>query len=122
FEGLETSLTTGAEQVERLTGYTYPSVSFEGVRPVVEQKPFWPEGEKIAAGMRQAAKGVRAAGKELEELGNDLPRLRSSLAQSRRVAEATRSALGAALKQQEKVEPLLRDVPEHAARLAEDLP
>jgi hypothetical protein len=38
------------------------------------------------------------------------------------VVSSTRQALATALKQQEKVEPLLKDVPREAARLAEDLP
>jgi methyl-accepting chemotaxis protein len=122
FKGLEDSLTTGAEQVERLAGYTYPAVRFEGLRPVVEQKQFWPEGEKIGEGMRKAAKGATAAGEELEQLTRDLPKLREALAESRKVATSTRDALGNALKQQEKVETLLRKVPDYAANLAEQLP
>ncbi len=122
FKGLEDSLTTGAEQVERLSGYTYPAVRFEGLRPIVEAKQFWPEGERIAEGMRKAAKGATAAGAELEQVTKDLPKLRESLAESRNVATATRQALGKALQQQEKVEALLKDVPQHAARLAEELP
>jgi chromosome segregation ATPase len=122
FQGLESSLTTGADEVERLSGYTYPLVSFDGLRPVIDRKPFWPEGEKIAAGMRKAARGAVAAGKELDSLAEDLPRLQESLRQSRKAAAATREALGLALRQQDKVEPLLKEVPEHAARLAGELP
>jgi hypothetical protein len=122
FKGLETALTTGAEQVERLSGYTYPAVSFQGLKPVVDPKPFWPEGDKIAMGMRKAAKGVTVAGGELDSLAKDLPKLRESVDESRKVALATRQALAGALKQQETVEPLLKNVPEHAARLAEELP
>src|SRR5262245_24708474 len=121
-KGLETSLTTGAEQVEHLAGYTYPVVTFNGVKPVVMQKPFWPEGETIGKGMRQAADGVAAAGKEMEGLAKELPKLRASLEESRKVADRSREALAMALKQQEKVEPLLKNVPQHAARLAEELP
>src|SRR5581483_4860183 len=32
FRGLETSLTIGSEQVERLSGYTFPVVTFSGLR------------------------------------------------------------------------------------------
>jgi methyl-accepting chemotaxis protein len=122
FKGLEGSLITGAEQVERLSGYTYPSVRFEGLKPVVEQKQFWPEGEKIAEGMRKAAKGATAAGAELEQLTRDLPKLRQSLEESRKMAARTREAIGGALKQQDQLEVLLKNVPEHAGRLAEELP
>jgi hypothetical protein len=116
--GLETSLTTGAEQVEKLSGYTYPVVTFKGVKPSVEQKKFWPEGDKIGEGMRKAAEGVAAAGKEMEGLAAELPRLRASLDESRKVAQRSKEALALALAQQDKVEPLLKNVPEHAARLA----
>ncbi len=122
FEGLETSLTTGAEQVERMTGYTYPVVTFSGLKPHVESRAFWPEGERIAEGMRRAAKGANAAKKEMARMREDLPHLKESLEESTKIVEKTREALDHALKQQEKVEPLLKDIPEHAARLAEELP
>jgi ABC-type transporter Mla subunit MlaD len=121
-KGLEDSLSTGADQVDRLASYTYPVVEFKGVKPNVMQKPFWPEGGKIADGMRKAAEGVNAAGKEMDGLAAELPNLRSSLDESKKVAERSREALAVALKNQDKVEPLLKDVPEHAARLAENLP
>jgi ABC-type transporter Mla subunit MlaD len=121
-KGLESALTTGAEQVERLSGYTYPVITFNGVKPTVNQKPFWPEGDKIAEGMRKAAQGVNAAGKEMDGLASELPKLRASLDESRKVADRSREALATALQQQDKVEPLLKKVPEQSARLAEDLP
>jgi DNA repair exonuclease SbcCD ATPase subunit len=122
FKGLEQSLNTGAEQVERLSGYTYPVVTFHGFKPGVEQRGFWPEGDKIADGMRKAAKGTTAATEELDLLVKDLPKLRQSLEESRKAAGATRAALATALKQQDQVEALLKDVPEKAARLSEQLP
>lgn len=122
FKGLETALTSGATQVEKLAGYTYPVVTFDGLKPVIEQKPFWPEGAKIAAGMKKAAKGATGAGKEFDNLTRDLPALRQSLEQSRKVTMATRTALAAALKQEGKLAPVLKDVPERLARLATELP
>jgi uncharacterized phage infection (PIP) family protein YhgE len=122
FKGLEQSLDTGAKQVERLSGYTYPVVTFDGFKPTVEQRAFWPEGDAIADGMRKAAKGAAAAEEELELLAKDLPKLQESLNESRKVAATTREALAKALKQQDKVESLLKNVPEHAARLADQLP
>jgi hypothetical protein len=68
FKGLEESLSTGAAQVERLSGYSYPVVTFNGLKPSVEQRAFWPEGDKIAEGMRKAAKGATAASEEMELL------------------------------------------------------
>jgi uncharacterized phage infection (PIP) family protein YhgE len=122
FEGLETSLATGAEQVERLATYTYPVVTFSGLRPSVESRPFWPEGERIANGMRKAARGARAAAKEMDRLRDDLPRLKASLEESHKVVVKTHESLTVALKKHAEVEPLLREVPEHAARLTEELP
>jgi uncharacterized coiled-coil DUF342 family protein len=122
FKGMETALNTGAGQVERLSSYTYPVIKLEGLKPKVDQKPFWPEGGKIAEGMRDAAKGAGAAVKEMGSLHDDLPKLQKSLEESRKVALATRDAIGEALKRQDKLAPLLKDVPAHAARLAEELP
>jgi DNA repair exonuclease SbcCD ATPase subunit len=122
FKGLETSLSTGAEQVDRLAGYHYPVVTFRGLVPDVEQRKFWPEGSTIADGMRKAAAGAKAADDEMAGLEADLPKLRTSLEESRNMADRTRQALAVALAQQDKVELLLKDVPEHTARLAEELP
>jgi uncharacterized phage infection (PIP) family protein YhgE len=122
FKGLESSLTNGAEQVEELSGYTYPVVTFNGLRPEIDQRKFWPKGDDIAIGMRKAAAGVKGAGKELDRLSAELPKLRDTLDESRKVAEKTRAAMAAALKQRDQVEPLLKEVPEQAARMAEELP
>lgn len=122
FTGLEKSLNTGAEQVQRLSGYTYPVVRFNGWSPSVEQRAFWPEGGEIADGMRKAAKGATAANEELQQLAKDLPKLRQALEESRKAAGSTRQALAAALQQRDKVEELLKSVPEYAARLTEQLP
>ena len=122
FQGLELSLNAGAEQVEDLSSYTYPVVTFNGLRPEIEQRKFWPKGDDIAQGMRKAAAGVRGAGKELERLSTELPKLREALDESRRVADKTRDSMAAALKQREQIEPLLKQVPEQAALLAEQLP
>src|SRR5262249_53154751 len=122
FQGLKGALSSGAEQVQRLADYTYPVLTFQGIRPEVNHRQFWPEGRRIAEGLQQAADGVDAAKKELDDLATDLPALRASLMESVQVVNKTREALALALKQQDKVEPLLKDVPEHAARLIEELP
>ena len=122
FKGLDTSLVTGAEQVERLSGYHYPVVTMRGLKPEVEQRKFWPEGDKIADGMRKAADGAKAADAEMAALEADLPKLREALDDSRKMAARTRDALALALKQQDKLEVLLKNVPEHSARLADELP
>ncbi len=122
FKGLETSLVTGAEQVDRLADYHYPVVTMHGLKPEVEQRKFWPEGEKIAGGMRKAADGAKAADAEMGALEADLPRLRAALDESRKMTDRTRESLALALKQQDKIEVLLKNVPEHSARLADELP
>jgi DNA repair ATPase RecN len=122
FQGLESSLNTGAEQVEDLSSFTYPVVAFNGLRPEIEQRKFWPKGDDIAIGMRKAATGVKAAGKELDRMSAELPKLRDTLDESRKVAERARLAMAVALKQRDQVEPLLKQVPEQAALLAEQLP
>jgi hypothetical protein len=122
FRGLETSLSTGADQVQKLAGYSYPVVTFQGFRPRIESRKFWPDGEKIAEGLRKAAAGAKAGAEEMEALAGALPKLRGSLAASRKIADQTKDALALALKHRDKLEPLLKDMPEHATRLAEKLP
>jgi ABC-type transporter Mla subunit MlaD len=122
FEGLEVSLKTGAEQVEDLSSYTYPVVTFNGLKPEIEQRKFWPKGDDIAWGMRKAATGVQGASKEMDRLTAELPKMRETLDESRKVAERARAAMAAALKQRDQIEPLLKQVPEQAAILAEQLP
>jgi hypothetical protein len=122
FRGLEEALTTGAEQVEKLAGVTYPVVQLNGLKPEVEQKKLWPEGDKIAEGMRKGKEGLVAAGKEVDTLKEGLPKLRGSLDESRKMVNQTREALATALAQQAKLEPVLKQVPSTAARLAEELP
>ncbi|MGE3806402.1 MAG: hypothetical protein AB7K24_17165 [Gemmataceae bacterium] len=122
FRGLETALDTGAAQVEKLASYSYPVVTFEGLRPVVEDKSFWPDGATIAKGMRQASEGAVAAGKELELMTAELPKLRESMGESRKLLLETQRALAVALEQQDKIEPLLKQVPERIGKLAEEMP
>jgi uncharacterized phage infection (PIP) family protein YhgE len=121
-KGLESALNRGADQVDHLAGYTYPVITMNGLKPTVNQKQFWPEGGRIAEDLRKASDGVSAAGKEMDGLASELPKLRESLEESRKVADRSREALANALKQQDKVEPLLKKVPEQAAALAEELP
>ena len=122
FSGLEDALTGGAGEVERLANYTYPSVRFDGLRAVIDNKPFWPEGGRIAGGMRKAADGAKAAGEEINNLVRELPKLDASIAESQTIVRKTRDALGATLKQRDKLEPLLKEMPNHVARLADELP
>jgi hypothetical protein len=122
FRGLVSSLSAGADQVEKLSNYTYPSLSFRGVKPEVAQHSFWPEGRSIADGMRKAALGADAAALELDSMTTELPQVRKSLEESGKVIDKVREALGVALAYQNRVEPLLVEMPGQAAKLAEDLP
>jgi hypothetical protein len=122
FKGLETSLDSGAEQVEKASGYTIPKVTVKGLRLQVDEQPFWPEGKNIAAGMRKGAVGCAAAGKEMDAVEKELPKLRASLGQSRQVVAATRQALASALANEEKLAPVLESLPRTLGRLARELP
>jgi hypothetical protein len=122
FRGMESSLTLGAGQVERLAGYTYPVLTFDGFRPEIDRRQFWPEGERIGQGMRKAATGVRAAAKEYSALVKELPGFHKALLASRDIVDKSRSALAAALDHRSEIEPVLKEMPEHAQRLAENLP
>jgi uncharacterized phage infection (PIP) family protein YhgE len=122
FKGLENSLDTGAEQVERLADFTYPIVKFNGLKPEIEQKSFWPEGEDIAKGMRKGGKALREAGKEFDAQAENLPHIQRSLEASRKAVTSMRDMLGKAVGNQAKLEVVLKTLPENTARLAEDLP
>lgn len=120
--GLETSLTSTADQVDKVSGLSYPVVTFNGLKVDVETKPFWPDAEKTAEGLRKATKGVQAANLELEQMHKTLPDLDKALAESRKSVAQTRESLGKALKQQEETEKLMKTVPGQTAALAEALP
>jgi uncharacterized phage infection (PIP) family protein YhgE len=123
FAGMQTSLSTTAEQVNKIGGLSYPVFKFNGFRaPEVEMKPFWPDGAKIGEGLRKAVGGVEAANKQLEGLQKDLPAIRAGLAESRKAVAQTRQALAASLKEQGEIDSLLKSVPKQSAALAEELP
>lgn len=122
FRGMQASLTTGADQVERLDKFTYPVVNMNGLKPEVTQRPFWPEAGSVAAGLRKASDGIQAGGKEVDRLTRELPKLRAALDESRQVVEQARDSLAVTVRQQEKLEPLLKDMPSKVGFLAEQLP
>jgi uncharacterized phage infection (PIP) family protein YhgE len=120
--GLETSLSSTADQVEKVSALSYPLVTFNGLRPNIETKPFWPEGEKVADGLKKATKGVKAANQQLDVMAKSLPELEKALNESRKSVTLTRESLGTALKNQAETEKLLKTVPDQTATLAEALP
>jgi chromosome segregation ATPase len=121
-QGLGSSLDAGAHQVDDLGLYYYPVVTFEGWRPKIKERLFWPGAATVAAGMYDAGAGVKAAEKELATLGAQLPKVRAGLDSSRHILERSRDTLGTVLKYRHLIEPLVKNLPETAARLAEDLP
>ncbi len=120
--GMEISLSSTADQVDKVSAISYPVVTFNGFRPSFESKPFWPDGEKVAEGLRKATKGVKAANKQLDVMAKSLPELEKALAESRKSVKSTRESLGTALKSQAETEKLLKSVPDQTAALAEALP
>jgi len=120
--GLDTSLASTADQVDKLSGFSYPVITLNGLKPNVEMHKFWPEADKVSEGLRKASKGAQAANKELETMSKTLPDLRKALEESRKSVGQTRDALGTALKQQAETEKLLKTVPDQTAALAEALP
>src|SRR5262249_53329928 len=86
------------------------------------QRQFWPDGDRIGRGMRKAARGVRAAGKEMEGMAKALPSFCKAVKASRRLVDKSKDTLALALEHRSEVEPLLKDLPEHAQRLADNLP
>lgn len=122
FQGLAQTLNTVAERAEKLGQYSYPSPAVEGFRPVMHVKRFWPEGEEVAENLRKTARGVAEARKLMDGAGALVPRTAETLKESRKVLETTRVVLDRTLSQRAKIEPLLKELPERAANLAEELP
>lgn len=122
FQGLSQTLTMVADRAEKLGQYSYPAPAVEGFRPVMHQKRFWPEGEEIAENLRKTAKGVAEARKLMEGASTLIPRTAETLKESRKILEATRLVLDRTLSQRAKIEPLLKELPERTANLAEELP
>jgi hypothetical protein len=120
--GAEGAVTEAARLAERTAGYTYPVVELDGLRPTVRTRPFWPRGAEIGADLRKVAGGVTALGREIEALSRELPKVQAAMAESRKIVAASRKSMAIALRRQEEVEPLLKDMSEQATRLAEELP
>jgi hypothetical protein len=121
-QGLDHSLAAAAAQVDHLSGYSYPVVRIDRWKPYVDYKPFWPEGENIAVGLNKASGGVKAADKELATMAKELPKVRAAVDSSRQILEKSRDTLAVVLKHRDLIEPLVKSLPDTAARLAEDLP
>jgi hypothetical protein len=121
-EGAEGVVSEAARLAERAAGYTYPVVALDGLTPRMRSRPFWPRGAEVSADLRKVAGGVAAMGREVEMVSAELPRIQAAVVESRRTVGATRRALAVALGHQAEAEHLLRQMPEQAARLGEELP
>jgi ABC-type transporter Mla subunit MlaD len=122
FKGLEKSLTTGAEQVDKVADLTIPRVTIKGLKLMVEDQEFWPDGKEIASGMRKAAKGCKAAQEEMVTLKKEMPRLHETIEESARLVRATRQALDLALSKEEELGPFLKALPGTLGKLIDELP
>ncbi len=122
FHGMGNALAGEADQVEERAGAAYVTLHLEGLKPVLDPQPFWPEGKKIAGELRQASRGASQAETDVRALGEELPRLRDSLKESRKAAETARGALNTALQHEDQVAMLLKNSPRRTAQLAEQLP
>lgn len=122
FAGMHSALDTGAEQVGKLADFTYPVVTVDGFQIDVENRRFWPKGQTIAAGLRQAGKGVKAADDQLGEMVEGLPELLDSIKATQKVLRSTREALGVTIEKQKSIEPVLKELPMFATQFANELP
>lgn len=120
--GMETTLRSTAASADRISGFRYPQMKVNGLRPEIEMKPFWAEGETVAEGLRKAATGSATATEEMIALEKSLPVLRTSLEESRTSIRRTRETLGKALASRKEIEAVLSLAPKQAADLAEALP
>jgi hypothetical protein len=118
--GLEASLEATAGEVERIARYKYPIVRRNGIRIDLEEKPFWPNGERIADGLRRATTGTRAAREELAIASREIPAVRDAIDSSRQTIQRTRQTLGAALKYRKEVESLLNEIPDRTGQYTEN--
>lgn len=122
FKGMEGSLDTGADQIERLASFTYPVVKFNGLKPDITEKSFWPDGEDIARGMRKGAKALSEAGKEIDSQAANLPHIQKSMEESKKAVLRLREMLGKAIANQDQLENVLKSLPENTAKMAQELP
>ncbi|QGJ68496.1 Hypothetical protein PBC10988_1550 [Planctomycetales bacterium 10988] len=121
--GLKDALSTSAKQVEKLSSYTYPVVKLRGFSPPeIDNKKFWPDGERIADGLTEASKGLEQLQAELTRLEKELPRLRDSLKTNRRLFQESEETFQSTINRLKKLEPLWKKAPDQAEKLAKQLP
>jgi len=72
--------------------------------------------------MRKGAKAMREANKEFESQAANLPLIQKSLDDSKKTVKTLREMLGNAVKNQDKLDPVLKTLPEKTSQLAKALP
>ena len=75
--GMKKSVDATKKAVEAIAGYGYPTVEFQGLRPVVGVKAFWPDAGTVAEGLGETSTAIDAAQSQADELAKGLPALRS---------------------------------------------
>jgi len=121
-KALDGSVAEMADRVALLAGQTYPSMTFTGFVPTVVQKPIWPDGQSVVQGLRQAAYLLSLGNRYLASLTEGAPSFEQAAKEARNVVFQLRQVLQLAAHQREEWAPVLRNLPENAARLAENLP
>jgi DNA repair exonuclease SbcCD ATPase subunit len=116
FGTLAEALGSGAEEID--TGREH--LTFGSLALALERRTA--DSGDVSAGLRRAASAARSARTELARMADDLPRVNASLGESRRVVERTRDTLAVALREQDRLEPLLKQLPAQVATLADELP
>jgi chromosome segregation ATPase len=120
--GTEKSLTTGAERVEILGRQKIPSFSLLGNGPLFQERPLLPDAARMAKGLRQSAQVLGLVNRYLGSLAEHSSQTESILKELRKGVFSTRQVFETMLHQHAQMEPLVRDMPDNAARLAEQLP
>jgi ABC-type transporter Mla subunit MlaD len=121
FGELASTLRAGAAQADALSGRGPEGITLDSVAASVRRRAT-AEQDDPGTRLRQAAAAARTARRELSHMADDLPRLNASLGESRKVIDATRAALSEALRQEDQLEPLLKDLPGHLKTLSRELP
>jgi hypothetical protein len=119
---LDASMNEAADRVALLAAQTYPSMTFNGLLPEVEYKPIWPQGQAAAQALRRGAHLLSLGNRYARSLTEAAPAYGDALKEMRKFVFQLRQVMRLAANQREEWAPLLRNLPENAARLAEDLP
>jgi chromosome segregation ATPase len=121
-QGAEQVVSEAARLAERAANFTYPTVTLDGMKPRVNDRPFWPGAPAVSANMRKVGGDMAALDREMEVLAKELPELEAAVAESYKSVSATRKVLVLTLSRRTEIERLLADGTEQAAHLSKELP